>query len=184
MTVTCAICGTKKEVTYSKGYIWKRNSKWYCGETCYNNSFVVKRGRPKIPYTRGKKSVYRGIEFDSKEEMDRYIFLERMLQNGSIRELLPNEDNPKKKKYMIVQSNKLHHVRPQYYTPDFEYILPDGTWVVEDYKGGGPISRDYPSKRSTFINIQSQDYEDKDHKFRFVESRWDRQTKTYKEKIF
>lgn len=79
---------------------------------------------------KNKKSEYKGIKFDSKKEMLRYIVLEDMLKKGEIEDLQlqvpfvlipPFELNGKKYKGMR-------------YIADFTYKK-DGKIVVEDVKG-------------------------------------------------
>lgn len=92
-------------------------------KTCYGSTDCTSKYK-------NKKSEYKGIKFDSKKEMIRYIVLEDMLNKGEIEDLQlqvpfvlipPFELNGKKYKGMK-------------YKADFVYVK-DGKTIVEDTKG-------------------------------------------------
>ena len=91
----------------------------------------------------GAKPVYyAGRRFDSKGEGQRFLFLNSCLQAGKIKDLrmqVPFELYPAVYQMRIgargkpVRGQQLQHGIT--YTADFVYTLPDGTVVVEDFKG-------------------------------------------------
>ena len=76
---------------------------------------------------RNRKTLYKGIQFDSQREANRYQELELLERAGLIRsiELQPRYN-------FIVNGKKLKH----YYKADFRYeIVQTGQSVTEDVKG-------------------------------------------------
>lgn len=85
--------------------------------------------RPKSKYN-NKKTIYKGISFDSIVEKDRYIYLKKKEEEGLIKELTLQ------KKYLL-QDKFIYQgktIRAIYYIADFYYIENDKE-VVEDVKG-------------------------------------------------
>jgi hypothetical protein len=78
------------------------------------------------------KQVYKGIKFDSKKEMYRYLELEKLYKLGIIKDL---EVHPKYD--LIVNGVKIGR-----YTADFKYTHKEET-VVEDVKSKVTKTRDY-----------------------------------------
>ena len=64
------------------------------------------------------------MTFDSKIELQRYIFLEDMASIGKIKNL------DRQVKYDL----SVNGIKITSYKPDFVYDLPDGTLIVEDVK--------------------------------------------------
>ena len=86
---------------------------------------------------RNRKTTYKGIQFDSQKEENRYRELELLERAGEIRslELQPRYD-------FVINGKKLKH----YYKADFRYEdVTTGLLVVEDVKGFK--TRDYRLKK-------------------------------------
>ena len=80
-----------------------------------------------------KKQYYKGIRFDSKKELGRYLILEQMQMKNYITEL---EIHPKFP--LMVNGVKIGR-----YTADFRYITNKGEVIVEDVKSKITKTRDY-----------------------------------------
>jgi hypothetical protein len=82
-----------------------------------------------------KKETIDGIAFDSNREANRYVQLRALERLGEITQLVPNPDNPKKRKFdLLVMNPRGVPVKVGSLTPDFTYYR--GTeYVVEDAKG-------------------------------------------------
>ena len=80
-----------------------------------------------------KKQVYKGIKFDSKKELNRYLILEQMQMKNYISEL---EIHPKFP--LMVNGVKIGR-----YTADFKYINKEGVEIIEDVKSKVTKTRDY-----------------------------------------
>ncbi len=78
------------------------------------------------------KQIYKGLKFDSKKELNRYLELEKLYKLGIIKDL---ELHPK---YDLM----VNGVKIGRYTADFKYIHNDET-VVEDVKSKITKTRDY-----------------------------------------
>lgn len=102
------------------------------------------------------KVVYDGIEFDSKLERDRYIFLRGAEEQGEIEHLqchVTYEIIPKITKEEVVHLKTKDKIVERVlfsatkFTPDFVYVR-NGTTVAEDVKGSKfVVSRDFPLRR-------------------------------------
>ena len=68
-----------------------------------------------------KKQSYKGLKFDSKKELHRYMILEKMLKCN-----------------LMVNGTKIGR-----YTADFRYLNKQGETVVEDVKAKITKTRDY-----------------------------------------
>lgn len=103
-----------------------------------------------------KKTSYKGIDFDSTTERDRYIYLLDCQNKGLISnlelqpsfELLPKQteivDVQLKTKIKQVEKIVEQDIR---YTADFAYYK-DGIYIVEDVKGSKyNIERDFPLRK-------------------------------------
>lgn len=79
---------------------------------------------------KNKKTTYNGIKFDSKKEMEHYIYLLAQQEAGIISDL------ELQKKFVILDSYEIEgkKVRPITYVCDFYYIK-EGRPVVVDVKG-------------------------------------------------
>ena len=80
-----------------------------------------------------KKQIYKGLKFDSKKELHRYLVLEKLLKGKAISNLELHPVYP-----LMVNGIKI--VR---YTADFRYIDSTGQTVVEDVKAKITKTRDY-----------------------------------------
>ena len=79
------------------------------------------------------KCEYKGIKFDSKKELRRYLELEILVKNNYIAnlEIHPRFD-------LMVNGVKIGR-----YTADFRYLDQSGVSVVEDVKSKATKTRDY-----------------------------------------
>lgn len=93
-----------------------------------------------------KKTEYKGLKFDSKRELNRYLYLESLEKSGAIKDL------KRQVKYELLpsQKSKKRTERPVHYIADFAYYL-DGEYIVEDSKGC--ITKDYVIKRKLMLYI-------------------------------
>jgi len=80
-----------------------------------------------------KKQSYKGLKFDSKKELHRYMILEKMLQCNLISNLELHPVYP-----LMVNGTKIGR-----YTADFRYLNKQGETVVEDVKAKITKTRDY-----------------------------------------
>jgi hypothetical protein len=80
-----------------------------------------------------KKQIYKGIKFDSKKELQRYLVLEIMLKKRLIKDLEIHPIFP-----LIVNGVKIGR-----YTADFKYINKEGVEIIEDVKSKVTKTRDY-----------------------------------------
>ena len=80
-----------------------------------------------------KKQIYKGIKFDSKKELQRYLVLEVMLKKRLIKDLEIHPMFP-----LIVNGVKIGR-----YTADFKYINKEGIEIIEDVKSKITKTRDY-----------------------------------------
>ena len=80
-----------------------------------------------------KKQIYKGIKFDSKKELARYLILEQMQNKNYISNLEIHPVFP-----LMVNSKKIGR-----YTADFRYNNNKGEVVIEDVKSKATITRDY-----------------------------------------
>ena len=80
-----------------------------------------------------KKQLYKGKKFDSKKELGRYIYLESLFAQGTIKQL---EIHPKFD--LIVNGKKIGK-----YTADFRYKDRLGNVIIEDVKSKATKTRDY-----------------------------------------
>ena len=71
-----------------------------------------------------KKVTYKNIQFDSKKEYERYVYLEMLLKEEKISELEVHPEFP-----LMVNGTKIGR-----YTADFTYKDKTGNVVVEDVK--------------------------------------------------
>ncbi|CDN87347.1 FAA1, Long-chain acyl-CoA synthetase [Hydrogenophaga intermedia] len=90
----------------------------------------------------------RGIEFDSKAEHRRWVYLATLEKAGEIRELrlqVPFELIPAQ----VAPSGKKH--RAMVYVADFTYIDEKGRHVVEDVKGA--VTPEFRIKRKLMLQV-------------------------------
>ena len=80
-----------------------------------------------------KKQIYKGMKFDSKKELTRYLVLEQMQKNNYISELELHPMIP-----LIVNGIKIGR-----YTADFKYKNNNGEVIIEDVKSKITKTRDY-----------------------------------------
>ena len=80
-----------------------------------------------------KKQIYKGMKFDSKKELTRYLVLEQMQKNNYISELELHPMIP-----LIVNGIKIGK-----YTADFKYKNNNGEVIIEDVKSKVTKTRDY-----------------------------------------
>ena len=80
-----------------------------------------------------KKQIYKGLKFDSKKELTRYLVLEQMVKNQYIYNLELHPVFP-----LIVNGHKIGK-----YTADFKYKEREGNVIVEDVKAKVTKTRDY-----------------------------------------
>ena len=80
-----------------------------------------------------KKQVYKGIKFDSKKELQRYLILEKLVEIKMISELVIHPVFP-----LMVNGIKIGR-----YTADFQYKNKKGITIVEDVKSKVTKTRDY-----------------------------------------
>ena len=80
-----------------------------------------------------KKQIYKGMKFDSKKELTRYLVLEQMQKNNYISELELHPMIP-----LIVNGIKIGK-----YTADFKYKNNNGEVIIEDVKSKITKTRDY-----------------------------------------
>lgn len=80
-----------------------------------------------------KKQIYKGMKFDSKKELSRYLVLEKLLKFKMISELELHPVFP-----LIVNKVKIGK-----YTADFKYKNQEGEVVIEDVKSKITKTRDY-----------------------------------------
>ena len=79
-----------------------------------------------------KKVTYKNIQFDSKKEYERYVYLEMLMKNKEISELEVHPVYP-----LMVNGTKIGR-----YTADFTYKDKTGNVVVEDVKSKYTKTRD------------------------------------------
>lgn len=109
--------------------------------------FWKKKQQKKSKY-RNEVCEYKGIKFDSKKEMERYIFLSSLQERGEISnlqhhcqiEIVPHIVGYKEVEKKIKNSTKI--VKKEYviqkainYEPDFTYLDKNGNFHIEDVKG-------------------------------------------------
>lgn len=82
---------------------------------------------------RNKKQLYKGIKFDSKKELQRYLILEEMQMKKLIYDLEVHPVFP-----LLVNGVKIGR-----YTADFKYKNANGEEVIEDVKSKITKTRDY-----------------------------------------
>ena len=80
-----------------------------------------------------KKQIYKGMKFDSKKELTRYLVLEQMQKNNYISELELHPMIP-----LIVNGIKIGK-----YTADFKYKNNNVEVIIEDVKSKITKTRDY-----------------------------------------
>ena len=80
-----------------------------------------------------KKQIYKGIKFDSKKELARYLILEQMQNKNYISNLEIHPVFP-----LLVNGKKIGR-----YTADFRYNNNKGEVVIKDVKSKATITRDY-----------------------------------------
>lgn len=80
-----------------------------------------------------KKVTYKNIQFDSKKEYERYVYLEMLMKNKEISELEVHPVYP-----LMVNGTKIGR-----YTADFRYKDNEGNLIVEDVKSKITKTRDY-----------------------------------------
>jgi len=80
-----------------------------------------------------KKQIYKGIKFDSKKELRRYLYLEILLAKKHIHSLEIHPVFP-----LMVNGVKIGR-----YTADFRYTTNKGEIIVEDVKSKITKTRDY-----------------------------------------
>lgn len=88
-----------------------------------------------------RKTMYKGILFDSKLERDRYIYLCQKVKDGVISnlylqkqfELIPTQERGENK---VPSISKTKNIRKTAYYSDFTYFrLSDSKWIINDVKG-------------------------------------------------
>lgn len=84
-----------------------------------------------------KKQNYKGMKFDSKKELLRFMVLEQMQNNNYISNLELHPIFP-----LIVNGHKIGK-----YTADFRYKDLKGNVIVEDVKSKATITRDYKLRK-------------------------------------
>ena len=116
-----------------------------------SNQKIIKRSK-----YGNEKVTYKGIEFDSRLEMNRYIFLEAKEREGVISnlrvhqsyELIPKQTR-KEIKHLKTKDKEVEKTvfQPITFTPDFVYER-DGETIAEDTKGSKLlVSADFPLRR-------------------------------------
>lgn len=83
---------------------------------------------------KSKRCDYKGMRFDSKKELKRYLVLEREEEQGLISGLQRQVRFELVPKAVNSVTGKTEE-RAAYYIADFVYTLPNGVKVVEDVKG-------------------------------------------------
>ena len=83
------------------------------------------------------KQVYKGLKFDSKKELKRYLVLEKMLSDKSITDLELHPMYP-----LMVNGIKIGR-----YTADFRYKNQSGETIIEDVKSKATKTRDYMMRK-------------------------------------
>jgi hypothetical protein len=91
-----------------------------------------------------KKQIYKGIKFDSKKELERYLVLEKLLKFKQITELEIHPVYP-----LIVNNIKIGK-----YTADFRYKNKNGEVIVEDVKSKITKTRDYILRKKILATYQ------------------------------
>lgn len=101
---------------------------------------------------RNRKVMIDGLEFDSKKESLRYLYLRQMERDGAIRELECQKTFLLIPAQMDEQTGKVIE-RACTYKADFSYIDASGRPVVEDVKS--PITRtpQYIIKRKLMLQV-------------------------------
>ena len=86
------------------------------------------------------KCTHDGIKFDSKKELNRYLYLKLLLNNGKISnlEIHPRFD-------LIVNGIKIGR-----YTADFRYNI-KGEVIIEDVKSKATKTRDYILRKKILL---------------------------------
>ena len=119
--------------------------------------------QPKQKYG-NQKSVYNGIEFDSKKEMMRYAELELLQRAGEISNLQRQVKFvliPAQYETVFKQTPKLHKIKEKQkliekecaYIADFVYLDKKGNQVVEDVKSPITRTKEYIIKRKLMLHI-------------------------------
>jgi len=80
-----------------------------------------------------KKQIYKGLKFDSKKELHRYLVLEKLLKGKAISNLELHPVYP-----LMVNGIKIGR-----YTADFRYKNQNGETIIEDVKSKATKTRDY-----------------------------------------
>ncbi len=80
-----------------------------------------------------KRQVYKGLKFDSKKELHRYMVLEMMVKHSLIYNLEIHPQYP-----LMVNGTKIGR-----YTADFRYVNKQGETIIEDVKSKITKTRDY-----------------------------------------
>ena len=92
-----------------------------------------------------KRQLYKGIRFDSKKELNRYLILEQMQMKNYISELEIHPVYP-----LLVNGIKIGR-----YTADFKYKNKDGEEIIEDVKSKITRTRDYILRKKDISYIYS-----------------------------
>jgi len=91
-----------------------------------------------------KKQIYKGIKFDSKKELQRYLVLEMMLKKRLIKDLEIHPMFP-----LMVNGIKIGR-----YTADFKYVNKEGVEIIEDVKSKATKTRDYMLRKKILATYQ------------------------------
>lgn len=110
---------------------------------------------------KAKKTTFRGLDFDSRVERDRYLYLSDMQRKGEIiflRRQVKFQVIPQVTITIPVQlKTKIRYEKrvveqAAHYTADFVYKQ-DGVWVIEDIKSEITQDvRDFPLRRKLMVN--------------------------------
>lgn len=88
-----------------------------------------------------RKTMFKGILFDSKLERDRYVYLLEKVKDGAISnlelqnpfELIPTQERGENK---VPSISKTKNIRKTQYFSDFTYFrVADQKWIINDTKG-------------------------------------------------
>lgn len=105
-----------------------------------------------------KKTIYKGVKYDSKWEANRAQELEILQRIGRISDL------QRQVKFVLLDgyiNNRGNKIRPIYYIADFVYKIKAGATVVEDTKS--------PATRTEVYKIKKKLFEYKYPEYLFVE---------------
>lgn len=108
-----------------------------------------------------RKVTIDGIEFDSRAEGRRYLFLKSEQEAGRISDL---KDHPRFRLLDGFDWNGKHY-KPVNFSPDFQYVE-NGKTIVEDVKGG-------PTRTAAFtlrLKLWIRQHPESDWDFRVVEA--------------